>query len=95
MVRDTLIDFFHDLSRARGKFLVYDDGFRSHSHTYADVARAARRFAARLYHQGLRQGDKAIFSWEDLTGDRVRGIKLVCGAACSRRASALRTSGPH
>jgi long-chain acyl-CoA synthetase len=64
VVRDTLIDFFHDLSRARGKFLVYDDGFRSRSHTYKDVARAASRFAERLYHQGLRKGDKAIF-WSE------------------------------
>jgi long-chain acyl-CoA synthetase len=64
VVRDTLIDFFHDLSRARGEFLVYDDGFRSRGHTYADVARAARGFAARLHDQGLRKGDKAIF-WSE------------------------------
>ena len=38
MVRDTLIDFFGDLSRARGEFLVYDDGFRSRGYSYAAVA---------------------------------------------------------
>ena len=42
MVRDTLIDFFDDLSRARGTFLVHDDGFRSRSYSYAEIARGAR-----------------------------------------------------
>jgi long-chain acyl-CoA synthetase len=62
--RDTLIDFFHDLSRARGDFLVYDNGFRSRTHTYADVARAARSFAASLESLGLRKGDKVVF-WSE------------------------------
>jgi long-chain acyl-CoA synthetase len=62
--RDTLIDFFHDLARSRGPFLVYDDGFRSRSHTYEQVARAARGFAARLQGLGLRKGDKVVF-WSE------------------------------
>ena len=64
MPRDTLIDFFHDLARARGLFLVYDDGFRCRSHSYAEVARAARGFAARLHELGLRKGDKVVF-WSE------------------------------
>ena len=64
MPRDTLIDFFHDLARSRGPFLVYDDGFRSRSHTYEQVARAARGFAARLQGLGLRKGDKVVF-WSE------------------------------
>ena len=60
MPRATLIDFFDDLSRARGDFLVFDDGFRSRSHTYADVGRAARGFAARLERLGLTKGDKVV-----------------------------------
>ena len=48
MPRDTLIDYFDDLAKARGPFLVYDDGFRIRSHLYTEVARAARGFAARL-----------------------------------------------
>jgi long-chain acyl-CoA synthetase len=64
VARDTLIDFFGDLSLARGEFLVYDDGFRSRSYTYADVARAARGFAARLHALGIRQGDKIVF-WSE------------------------------
>ncbi len=64
MARDTLIDFFHDLSRARGDFLVHDDGFRSHHYRYDEVARAARGFAARLHAHGLRKGDKVLF-WSE------------------------------
>ena len=64
VVRDTLIDFFGDLSRARGEFLVYDDGFRSRSYTYFDVGRAAAAFAARLHAFGLRKGDKVLF-WSE------------------------------
>ena len=64
MVRDTLIDFFVDLSHARGEFLVHDDGFRSRSHSYAAVARAARGFAGLLHARGLQKGDKVVF-WSE------------------------------
>jgi long-chain acyl-CoA synthetase len=64
VIRDTLLDFFHDLSRARGDFLIHDDGFRSRHHRYDEVARAARGFAARLDAHGLRKGDKVIF-WSE------------------------------
>ncbi len=60
MPRDTLIDFFRDLSLARGDFLVHDDGFRTRTYTYRDVGRAARGFAARLHAAGLRKGDKVV-----------------------------------
>jgi long-chain acyl-CoA synthetase len=65
MKRDTLIDFFDDLAQARGEFMVYDDGFRSRTYTYAEVGRAARGFAARLAAQGLVRGDKVIFFSEN------------------------------
>ncbi len=64
MARDTLIDFFADLSTARGEFLVYDDGFRSRGYSYAEVARAARGCAARLHALGIRKGDKIVF-WSE------------------------------
>ena len=64
MARDTLIDFFGDLSHARGEFLVYDDGFRSRGYSYGEVASAARGQAARLHELGLRQGDKVVF-WSE------------------------------
>jgi long-chain acyl-CoA synthetase len=60
VVRDTLVDFFRDLSVARGDFLVYDDGFRTHTYTYEQVGVAARGVAARMHALGLRKGDKAI-----------------------------------
>jgi long-chain acyl-CoA synthetase len=62
--RATLIDFFHDLSHARGSFLVHDDGFRSRSHSYAEVGQAARGFAGRLHRLGLRRGDAVVF-WSE------------------------------
>jgi long-chain acyl-CoA synthetase len=64
VVRDTLIDFFRDLSIARGEFLVHDDGFRSRGYTYDAVARAARGFAARLHAFGVRKGDTVVF-WSE------------------------------
>jgi long-chain acyl-CoA synthetase len=64
VARETLIDFFTDLSRARGEFLVYDDGFRSRAYSYGEVVRASRGFAARLHELGVRKGDKVIF-WSE------------------------------
>jgi long-chain acyl-CoA synthetase len=64
VVRETLLDFFADLARARGPFLVHDDGFRSRTYTYEEVGRAARGFAARLHEHGVRKGDKIIF-WSE------------------------------
>ena len=64
MRRDTLIDFFDDLANTRGTFLVHDDGFRTRSFSYAEVARAARGFAARLARAGIGKGDKVVF-WSE------------------------------
>ena len=64
MARDTLIDFFRDLARQRGEFLVYDDGFRRRGYSYGEVARAARGCAARLQALGLGKGDKIVF-WSE------------------------------
>jgi long-chain acyl-CoA synthetase len=63
--RDTLLDFFDDLTRAHGTFLVHDDGFRSRAFTYAEVTRAAHGFAAALDRAGLRKGDKVVFFSEN------------------------------
>lgn len=62
--RDTLIDFFHDPARARGPFLVHDDGFRTRSYSYTDVGSAARGFAERLARAGLHKGDAVVF-WSE------------------------------
>jgi long-chain acyl-CoA synthetase len=63
--RDTLIDFFRDLAELRGEFLVYDDGYRRRGHSYEDVGRAARGFAAKLAAAGFTKGDKVVFWGEN------------------------------
>ncbi len=63
--RNTLIDFFRDLADIRGEFLVYDDGYRRRVHSYEEVARAARGFAARLAAAGFVKGDKVVFWGEN------------------------------
>jgi long-chain acyl-CoA synthetase len=65
MKRDTLIDFFRDLAAIRGEFLVYDDGYKRRSHSYEEVGRAARGFAARLTAAGLGKSDKVVFWGEN------------------------------
>ena len=84
MARDTLLDFFADLSRARGPFLVHDDGFRERRFSYEDVGSAARAFAARLHDAGLRKGDAVVFFSENrpewiatFWGCLLRGIVVV------------------
>ena len=76
MQRDTLIDFFRDLIDIRGDFLVYDDGYRRRSHTYAEVGRAARGFAAKLSAAGVNKGDKVILWGEN------RPEWIVCYWGC-------------
>ncbi|HEY6345076.1 MAG TPA: AMP-binding protein [Bryobacteraceae bacterium] len=62
--RQTLLDFFEDLEKEHGEFLVYDDGFRPWSRTYGEVVRAARAFAARLRERGIGKGEKIVF-WSE------------------------------
>ncbi|HYE85988.1 MAG TPA: class I adenylate-forming enzyme family protein, partial [Vicinamibacterales bacterium] len=61
----TLIDVFRTLEKRRGEFLVYDDGYRVRRHSYADVTRAARGFAARLTAHGVSKNDKVILWGEN------------------------------
>ncbi len=62
--RETLLDFFADLAELKDEFLVWDDGYRTHSYSYADIARGARGFAGRLRTQGIGKGAKVIF-WSE------------------------------
>jgi long-chain acyl-CoA synthetase len=64
MKRDTLLDFFDDFADSPADFLVYDDGYRSRSHTYREVAAASRRMAIRLADAGLGRGDKLLI-WSE------------------------------
>ena len=65
MQRNTLIDFFRDLAGIQGEFLVYDDGYRRRGHSYEEVGRAARAFAAKLAGAGFSKGDKVVFWGEN------------------------------
>ena len=56
MLRRTLIDYFADLSSIDGEFVVYDDGYRSWSYSYRDIAAGARAFAGRLRASGIGKG---------------------------------------
>ena len=76
---NTLIDVFRSLDGRRGEFIVYDDGYRVRRHSYTDVTRAARGFAAGLAAAGLRQGDK-ILLWSE---NRPEWIVAYWGAVIS------------
>src|SRR2546430_7173484 len=84
MVRRTLIDFFDDLAATDAEFLAYDDGYRTWSWTYRDLASAARRFAARLAAHGIASG-AAVVVWSEnrpewvaaLWGALLDGVVLV------------------
>src|SRR5262245_17154710 len=67
MTRRTLLDFFADVTgdaTARAPFLAYDDGYRSWTWTYGDLASAARAFAARLRGAGIVSGH-AVAIWSE------------------------------
>jgi long-chain acyl-CoA synthetase len=64
MARRTLIDFFDDLSALPGEFLTFDDGYRTWSFTYGEVAAAARGFAARLAAADIGRG-QAVAIWAE------------------------------
>src|ERR1700691_6247636 len=64
MSRETLLDFFADFAALKEEFLVWDDGYRTHHRTYAEVARAARAFAAKLRARGIGKGQKVVF-WSE------------------------------
>jgi long-chain acyl-CoA synthetase len=64
LTRETLLDFFADWAHRDGPFLVYDDGYRSWTYTYCQVAGAARTFAGRLRAGGIAKGNKVLF-WSE------------------------------
>ena len=64
MVRDTLVDYFRTIAALRGEYLVYDDGFRPRSYTYAAFARGARNFAVQLRNHGIGPGDRVVL-WSE------------------------------
>ena len=62
--RRSLVDLFYEFSKCQAECLQYDNGYRSWKYTYAQVGRAAHRFAARLHEHRIGKGDKAIL-WSE------------------------------
>ena len=65
MHRETLLDFFDDRIRSERPFLVYDGGYRTYTWSYAEIRRAARRFAELLREHGLAPGDRVVLWGEN------------------------------
>ncbi|HYL73580.1 MAG TPA: AMP-binding protein [Bryobacteraceae bacterium] len=65
MPRETLLDFFHDFADFPNEFLIYDDGFRSHTYRYNEVAAKAHAFAGRLRDAGIGKDDKIVLYAEN------------------------------
>ena len=80
MTRGTLLDFFADVTSdtaaTSAPFLVYDDGYRTWTWTYGDLAAAARGFAQRLRHAGIQPGH-AIAIWSE---NRPEWVAALWGA---------------
>ena len=103
MARNTLVDFFHDLARASGEFLVYDDGFRTRRYSYAQVGHAARGFAGRVAGAGVRKGDAVVFWSENrpesglnvtIFEDAIAGVDATPGDS-ARALIQMREGGAH
>jgi len=60
----TLADFFESFARLPEQFIIYDDGYRRWTYTYAQIANAARAFALRLDKQSIAPGDRILF-WSE------------------------------
>lgn len=73
--RQNLVDLFCEFSKFSTEYLQYDSGYRSWRYTYAEVALAARQFAARLSENNIHKGDKVIF-W---SGNRPEWIVAFWG----------------
>ena len=88
MTRRTLLDFFADVTSdttaKNAQFLAYDDGYRTWTWTYGDLAAAAHGFARRLRDQRILPGH-AIAIWSEnrpewiaaLWGALLEGVVLV------------------
>jgi long-chain acyl-CoA synthetase len=68
MPRTTLLDFFEDFAATDEAFVVHDDGYRTREMTYRQLADAARRFAARLAHEGI-VADHKVVIWSENRGE--------------------------
>ncbi len=62
--RSSLADYFVEFAGLGEPYLVFDNGFRSWSYSYAQVGAAARRCSAKLAAHGITKGEKVIF-WSE------------------------------
>ena len=70
MPRDTLVDFFADLSTIEGEFLVYDNGYRPQTFRYREMAGMARAFALQGDAPKARAAYQDFFAfWKDADPD--------------------------
>ena len=80
MTRRTLLDFFADVTSdsaaKNAQFLAYDDGYRTWTWTYGDLAAAAHRFAGRLRDEHIAAG-QAVAIWSE---NRPEWIAALWGA---------------
>jgi long-chain acyl-CoA synthetase len=80
MTRRTLLDFFADVTSdtdaKSAQFLAYDDGYRTWTWTYGDLAAAAHGFAQRLRDENIAAG-QAIAIWSE---NRPEWIAALWGA---------------
>src|SRR5476649_1803251 len=84
MRRDTLLDFFADFATRDDTFIVHDDGYRTRSVTYRQVATSARSFADHLDTSGVTSGSNIVIWSENsiewivaLWGALLAGVVLV------------------
>jgi long-chain acyl-CoA synthetase len=68
MARETLVDFFTDVSALDGTFVVYDNGYRPRSFSYREMAGIARAFALRLRRAGIGKDEKVLIWSENRAG---------------------------
>jgi long-chain acyl-CoA synthetase len=60
--------FFRRIAQFPGEFVIYDDGYRGWTYTYADLARMAGALETRLRTEGIRKGDKVVVWSESRPG---------------------------
>lgn len=62
--RRTLVDIFDGFAGLSDEFVVYDDGFRTRSYQYRQIARAAGAFAERLRGESVHKGERVLL-WSE------------------------------
>ena len=80
MKRETLLDFFDDRICSSSDFLVYDNGYRTYTHTYDAIREAATRLAHRLTAAGLAPDQKVVVWGEN----RPEWVVALWGCLLSR-----------